>query len=969
MNAELCSWQMRLEQHFTELRRNRGSIGTARPIFGLEHGLGTADVQVLARAVRADVATRPPSRDHTLAWIVYSTELGYRYSGDEYWQTFEQETPGWTNNGDRYWIRDCYRKFQSDFGGAVPSGAWADNFSIICWPITHAILPFDLQKQLARILYELRHSFSAELLESPSSLGEFIAARSWNATSRFRNLVQETQLVGQIAAALLLQGDFGTGDLIFPPTLKRIGEDLDRSRRAREWLRGARRLARERVQVRGIRIGPREPRSVVRPEEARAEVVALGIEPRLILRPTDTNGTSWEVLLEIPDLTHLLLRFPRTRDILAGTRCVVAGMTGRPLARGRCLHGAQRVILERWPRADEVLLKYERSDPHLDYLLRTECLLRPGSLRLFRIASDDIAYEMRSLRVRPNERYIVVSTIGPIMATKHSSTVDLHCESAYGVRFNLPSVLGSDWEETIHKLGLNQAKTIEVWPAGLGAIAWDGEGHGEWLASERPCLGLCADSPVDALIASMRGSGEPSLELRPSAVGEPVFVEIPQLPVGLHTIHISARTESITQIETLGDLDVVIRIRELRPWAAGGSSHGPLLVRIDPATPTLEQLWEGQADLSIIGPANRQVKCRVLLLDRDGGTTILEKDIPPMRLPVDTETWRNNFEKHFRKMPDAQKVYDITRLCELRFKGDELGEFSIRCEREFVPLRWATQRRGQGYAVRLLDDRGNKDCPTITRLSFEKPMVELSLDLSPEYDVPPVGGLYVARARDIMAAVIAPPIVRHLEDLCCEPQISAAMRSPESVLHALEIAHLWGRAKLPGELSSAIRQRDVLLAIVGHIVQLLCGENWARAEARTGKQIAGLFDLQRAVSRRLEETEIGTTLEKMYPNLVSALCDDRVQFVTDLISRHLVCSRNPEFAETLRWLSELALRVVSDPAGVLSWAGQNLLSGLGKLMQEFPTLVRAARFLVIAIDLHLQSQAAIGELYATWRWA
>lgn len=220
-----------------------------------------------------------------------------------------------------------------------------------------------------------------------------------------------------------------------------------------------------------------------------------------------------------------------------------------------------------------------------------------------------------------------------------------------------------------------------------------------------------------------------------------------------------------------------------------------------------------------------------------------------------------------------------------------------------------------------------------------------------------------------MAAVIAPPIVRHLEDLCCEPQISAAMRSPESVLHALEIAHLWGRAKLPGELSSAIRQRDVLLAIVGHIVQLLCGENWARAEARTGKQIAGLFDLQRAVSRRLEETEIGTTLEKMYPNLVSALCDDRVQFVTDLISRHLVCSRNPEFAETLRWLSELALRVVSDPAGVLSWAGQNLLSGLGKLMQEFPTLVRAARFLVIAIDLHLQSQAAIGELYATWRWA
>ena len=28
---------------------------------------------------------------------------------DEYWQTFESETPGWLRHGDRYWIRDCFR--------------------------------------------------------------------------------------------------------------------------------------------------------------------------------------------------------------------------------------------------------------------------------------------------------------------------------------------------------------------------------------------------------------------------------------------------------------------------------------------------------------------------------------------------------------------------------------------------------------------------------------------------------------------------------------------------------------------------------------------------------------------------------------------------------------------------------------------------------------------------------------------
>ena len=68
----------------------------AEPLFGLEHGLIQAEVRrARKRTVRAHIAHRRPSQNHWLAWIVYSAELGYRYSGDEYWQTFEQETPGW----------------------------------------------------------------------------------------------------------------------------------------------------------------------------------------------------------------------------------------------------------------------------------------------------------------------------------------------------------------------------------------------------------------------------------------------------------------------------------------------------------------------------------------------------------------------------------------------------------------------------------------------------------------------------------------------------------------------------------------------------------------------------------------------------------------------------------------------------------------------------------------------------------
>ena len=228
--VELAAWNARLARHFSQLREVRHGTWAERPIFALEHGLEADERKAIAVAVRAHIAHSAPSMDHALVWIVYAAEIGYGFAGDEYWQTFEQRTPGWSERGNRSWLRHCYRVFEREYRGARPSGTWAEHFSIICWPITHAILPRDLQDQLARILYDLRHSFSAELFESPPKLGEFIAARSWSGSSRFQNFAQETHLVGQIAAALLLQGQHGTSSLIHAEALQRIGADLEQKR-------------------------------------------------------------------------------------------------------------------------------------------------------------------------------------------------------------------------------------------------------------------------------------------------------------------------------------------------------------------------------------------------------------------------------------------------------------------------------------------------------------------------------------------------------------------------------------------------------------------------------------------------------------------------------------------------------------------------------------------------------------------
>lgn len=982
---DLAAWNARLARHFSLLHEVRHGTWAERPIFALEHGLEADERKAIAVAVRAHIAHSAPSMDHALAWIVYAAEIGYGFAGDEYWQTFEEQTPVWSERGDRNWLRDCYRMFEREYGGARPSGAWAEHFSIICWPITHAILPRDLQYQLARILYDLRHSFSTELFESPSKLGEFIAARSWSGNPRFQNLAQETHLVGQIAAALLLDEQHGTSSLIHATALQRIGIDLERKRQARDWLRRARRSAHDRTQIRGLSFDRPAPPTYVRSlDAARTEIAVLGLEPRLVLRPRNTSRHSWHVSLQIPDLSHLLVRFPKTRDILTGSRCTIAGTSGRPLARGRCLHGTQRVRLARWPRADEVLLQFERSDPQLEYLLRTECLLRSGPSWLFRIASDGLAYELRSLCVRPGEQYLLVSSDGPVQPSEHLQQVELQCEGVHGALIALPTALTSQWEAQLESLRLGRARQIAVWPAGLGAVSWDGEGRGEWLASERPCLAICADHELGALVVSV---GQDRFESHDVAAGATTFVELPQLHVGLHTVRIHTYSGLKGKRQSTDELEVVMRIREPRSWSPGLNSHGPLSVQVDPPSPTLEELWEGRVEVSVRGPAGRHVNCRVSLRDtRDtgSGAATVTKRLPPIPLPVTPDTWRRHFGRHFQNVRDAPLLYETAQVCEIGFSGEELGAFSVRCEREFTPLRWAVRRDGERYVVRLLDDSGNTTPPQVVRMTFERPMVEESVEHAEAYEVPTSGGLYVGRHEAISAAVIMPPTVRGFADLRCASHIDTRERSADAVLGAVAVARTWGDARLSGDLFSATRQRQVLQALAAHILSLIGGDIWAVAELSFSRRPNGFAALKRAVSKRRDEARIGETLASDCAALSTATSKERVQRVASLATNFHLLPSPPRPAVARRggailrgrptrerhpkWLSELALRLASNPAVVEEWAGEALRAGTTRLL-EVPTLARVARFLVITTDRHLQSRVAPGELYASWGWA
>ncbi len=970
----LAAWQARLQSHFEGLRQQRPPD---TPIFGLEHGLDPSDLDELEDAVRNHIAQSRPSIAHSLAWVVYASEFGYRYAGDEYWQTFEQCTPGWETRGDRYWIRRCFRDFCDRFGGARPSGPWADHFSIICWPITHAILPRDLQRHLARILYDLRDAFTAEIIGSAYQLGQHIAAASWNASSRFQDFAQQPILVGQIATALLFQDQQLAGTLILPSTLQRIATDLDQERAARTWLKTARGAAGQ-LQFWGLRgrggpaTGPR-----VDGYEWGEQVKRTPIEPRLVLRPA--SDSSWTALLETPDLTPLLLRFPHLRDALTGSRCTVAGSTRSPLARGRVLYGTQRVVLEVWPNPDEVLLRFEHAPPELEYLLKTECLLRPGPTWLFRIQTDGCAYEVRSKVVRPGESYILLSSAGPIQACELGAAASVECQRVYAARLDLPVTVSGPWQELIETLGLQQARSLRVWPVGLPAADWDGEGRGEWLVSDRPRIGIRVDHAVDSILLSLDGAEPQGIEVESADSDATAFVELPDLLPGSHTLSVTIRPAQAELGDESGQLDLIIR--EPRTWAPARSRQSPLVVVVDPPVPSLEQLWEGAVRIDIHGPVGHSIACSSSLFEKSADLPFVRKALPCMELPVDTASWTRHFQEHLRENPEVQSAYDRAQACQIDFDGAELGAFSLRCEREFTPLRWIAQRKGTRYTLTLMDDTGSDTSVQVARYAFGAPDTPIPVDLSTvsyPLEVPDVSGLYVARVDQHHSGVVIPPQVRNLDVLCADAQLQDIARSSDAIEKALVPLEHWSDARIPGDaLALTLRQR-VVKALLQHIFAVICGEQWDRAERATRPENSAelpesLELLARAISAEPQDQWFVANLEWEYVDLAADTINERITRLWLLVINYLsVPSRRtvePQHVElTGRWLTELALRLASCPESARYWSQGKLRAGLHWLLQV-PVLARAVRFLVLAIDAYLQPQPlASGRLYNGWEW-
>lgn len=827
--VRLASWQDRLVEHFAVLRGQRDLFEPDLPVFALEHGLDLeGEFPQLQDDVRQVVqGSAPLPRALGLPFVVYAAEIGYRYQGDEYWPVFEAETPGWKARGNpqRTFIRRRYEEFAQTFGGAVPAGPWAEWFKNIAWPITHAVLPGDLQRHLARLLYDYRTAFTAELLEDRELLGERLARRSHDTPARFRVFAENTSLLGLVAASLVVGEDEGS-PLLLPEVLHRIVRDLSQERQAGAWLRNARRAA---VQVRRRGLLPGTPAAPWRSQSAGADgAQGPPLELKLSLRRA-TEG--WSMYVATPAFGSIVARFPSLRDELARVRCRLDGYS-RPQPRGALLYPLGPFALERVPEAGSSVLQVEGGSQNLNRILADHCRMSAGPW-LFRVDSPGTATEVRTRAVRPGALYILVTDKDAAVFDGVENDILTNGVRAWAL--DVPEFIAASDLDRLRAFGVGVAPAVSAWPAGLTAANWDGDGHACWPAGEAPFIAIRSDQAPNRCIIS---TGEQLAELEWPAGTSTIFVRMLDLSIGRHELEIVVvdEADSTTPIAT-GRMQVEI----LEPPDSAletGAGQG-LQVRAHPPRPTLNDVWTLAAAIVSSGPVGEKVRFDLELRTRSG-RQVLSRCVFSSALPVAEDRWRELFKGARGTAQEFSACYHQAEELRIHASNPVLGSSTILAERPFQALRWHVGSDQEGPFGQLVNHSDSED------VEFEYFDVRHpSVAASPAFDESgrfrtSSGGLLVARAGDNTAHAILPPRIEggleSLARLAVRPQLQTGPRTTHSIHGMIELGQRWTRLAQAGTGYAAILQAQVNHAILARLGGLIGGQQWWEFELEIIKQ-------------------------------------------------------------------------------------------------------------------------------------
>ena len=943
MSNSLDEWQDRLERHFEMLAKNREGSGFG--VFALEHGLDKVAVDEISKQLRQQLKQGLYSSRYWLLWVIYMTEQGYQYEGAEYWPSFNQATPCWDRDRHNR-VKPWFNKFQQAYEGIVPTGRWADHFSIISRPITHAILPKYFQVQFCRMLYHLRHNLiglGARAL-NVGDIGRRLSKNADHTPTRFQEFLQQEELTGRIVLALLDEQSIEGNKLIYPQTLERIVGDLEQLRNAGEWLRETKRYVKDRF----VGIAPRPPANG-KSNSGDAPSVPQDIhqyDVRAKVYLSHRGGNDWIVWAEFPSFKEIASSCEDYRSFIASTRCRLNGADGFKPS-GWLLSGNRKSVLKRWPDPQEPMIQFEHSNKHLENLLHTGCRIAHGPIWLYQIGQDGTAREILGGIVRPGGRYIIVTSGEQNQLRFGMNQLKVNCDDIWTYRFEVPACVSAKFTEWLGEFNLQVARTIRVWPAGLPGRGWSGEGQSEWLTTESPVFGMAHDHPVDRYVVQLDDGPEEEIEV--GQCGNPVFIRLPRLPKGKHNLVVRERRDkALGKVVSapVAEGFVELHVKEPEPWIPGIASHCGLIASLDPHDADLEALWRNEVDLSVIGPPCRSVTARIRLTDGKGTGLLSEQVGGRFELPLDSELWQKKLGQFLHLEKNAWAYLEAT-SGELEISAEELGRITFRFEHDIPPLRWVLNRDQSKITARLVDDTGIEEPkPKISFFNMQTPVTECRLSLDAALDgqtiEQPGGLLHVSQGSfEDFVAVSCKCTMSDFKDLNIDSDFSQLRNSSVLSANTLRLYARWHNARLYGPLINIrwAKIRDEYLSI---IYEKLCGLNWAKEEVsfdRSPNSSQALGALLKSVEKR--PTGFSSELLREYEQLNGSVLYKSERYA-GLAKKYHVC----EDVE----LSKFAFHLAMDAHQVPEIFGCNL-EFLINAVRENPTVLRGARFLERAMSL------------------
>lgn len=831
MSADLDHFESRLREHFERLADAKRPSG--QPLFALEHCLDASGVEQMRGHLYASIRHLGMSDRYRHCWLVHAAEHGYTFEGLEFWQSFARLTPQWTYYGDRDTLRNWFAEFARRFNGARPVGRWAQHYKYIAWPITHALLPNDLQVQLAHTLYHLRYRLDELILLDYSSAGQMVARHVEWPSTRFKHFLEQHILVGRVVRALLE----GTPEepMIYLPTLQRITNDLNAKSQARAWLRDAQKyFDRFRAKLAAGNPGfPLSPPSHV-PEEQQvlAETDSQGVllRPRLQLRRT--ASTRWDTQLVIPSFQALANLKPGFRDHLARVRyCIPAH--GTSLFLGQSLLSGNPVPkrLTIWPQERKPLLKFNEADTAFDRIVDAECQLLPAKLWVFHCLDDDSARHIQGQHVRARQTYVVVSMDATLLDGL-GDTIGLNCAGVSAVRLEVPEIVGGELLVALKRAGIALHGRVVVEPVGLRPRQWSDDGIGEWLSTETPLLALTCEYDVRSYQIELNGASRFEIQ-RVTGTG-PTLVALRDLTVGHHHVSISALSVQETsfgvQRRCVATAAIELYVRHPTTWSPRTQLPEAMVVDVVPSVPSLDDFLEQRLLLRAEGDEARTVTCDLVLTssvsDEEFTYQILEH-----RLPVLREVWLSRLDDFLRQY-DELRLTNVSQAA-IVVQAEDLGEVRVPLHLEMEPLRWALTKNKSGTTLFLVDE-GVTDEVSVTFYEFDHPLRGKSIDLevaAQGIECASSAGLYVARAGALCIAIAVATQERARGLAALGVQVSRTeLLNGNTIEQLLDQLKLWKSARASSYMAK-LKQHSVCEAIEPQLLARVCGVAWVHLES------------------------------------------------------------------------------------------------------------------------------------------